>query len=1414
MRANPAQLDADLDGFGDLCDNCPAVPNSEPGIFALLRNLAADSESITRLVPDRFDFEEGTRGNAIADGGLDMYDGGNRLSTDRSSLAYTDGEIVESPEALGPGSRYFTVKHPGLFALAAHGISIDRFEISGNNGADGRGRVDGVVLPVEGFTAFVKRVHGAANPAIHHIVLVPGEPADVRHTFPSDTDDDRHTIDGLAGVSQLYYLLVSSLDGGFLENREVREIAAAFSEQLGQADVDGDGVGDPCDSCPELFNPMQADPDGDGDGRADVCDACPDDAGNDLDGDGLCAAVDNCPAHPNPAQADLDADGMGDLCDDSDADHAPDAFDNCPRDFNPGQEDADGDRVGDACNDELDGDGDDFANTLDNCPVNPNPGQEDSEPVRVVAFPGFLDRIGEDIGILTDRGLRGVGVLFTCGSCSGPSSAGVSVIGSGQDLCGYQSQVPRQIVDNDDLVCARPLAGGRGFEIDLLSFRSNSGDCVDADGASCTAALGFTSYLRTGDGVGDACDNCPAEGNSGQADLDGDGVGDACDDSDADGSVDAVDNCPLAANPSQADQDRTLVLAPRGSFHELESGAGIRVDGELAGESVQFACGDCDEADFADAVNGIGQAQDLCGYSSQIPRQLVANGDRVCARSVLSGATFDIDLLSFRSNSGECVDGDGGSSCAAAGGLTSFRREGDGIGDVCDNCPDDGNPDQSDLDSDGSGDVCDDGDGDGITDALDSCPVDFDPGGADRDEVRFVGPDGSFDAVAPGVGIRIDRQLEGVGLVFACGGCDVATFEQSVETVGAGGDLCGYGSAIPERIVQNDDLLCLRDVVTGARFELDLLSFRPSALTPCVDADGGASCDAAEGFTSYRRRGDGVGDVCDNCPEHANPQQLDFDGDGRGDACQDGDGDGWVDAEDNCPAESNPGQADGDALLVFAPRGSVDVLDPEVAIRSEGLLVGQNLVFACGACASADFRAAARAVSNRTPLCGYSLDAGAEIARNGELICARSAPTGRTFELELRSFASLFGGCVDRDGGVSCAAAGNEISYVRKGDGAGDVCDNCPEFWNPDQVDFDADGRGDVCDDSDGDAWADAFDNCPELPNPGQEDSDEARILAPLGFFDEFESGVGISVAGPLRGSGLQFTCGACAEATFDEAVFQIGLQSEVCGYSSRIPRSILENGDLLCAESLASGSRFEIDLLSFRGRSQECVDARSGADCDFAGGETSYRRRGDGVGDVCDNCPEWLNFDQADGDDDGRGDACDPSFCGDGVVGRGEECDDGNREHGDGCDALCRSTFLVFEVERASLKLHGVKKEDRVGPLPPGTTASVAVKGRLEVGGAAELDVLDEVVVEFGPHTETIPAEAFRSRERSFEFKGGAGGVQSIKLRRTGEFDVKLKQFDAAGTDPAVPFRFILEVGAQRGEVAIRFDAKGRFKP
>ena len=261
-----------------------------------------------------------------------------------------------------------------------------------------------------------------------------------------------------------------------------------------QNDVDGDGYGEACDTCPGLANPDQSDLDGDGLG--DGCD--PDD-----DGDGWLDPNDNCPLHHNQDQLDHDGDLVGDACDvcpltwnpsqiDTDRDGRGNACDNCPTVSNARQDDADGDLVGDEC---------------DNCDSTFNPDQADTD----------LDGVGE-----------------VCDNCP-------------------RDHNPSQ-TDSDGGLAAAWFGGNRSY-CDSW-FYEYWGWSEELLGDACDPCPGDPFAETDGDGVCNSVDNCPFVANADQRDTDADGQGDVCDpatancpggwfpDADGDGLGDPCDPCP------------------------------------------------------------------------------------------------------------------------------------------------------------------------------------------------------------------------------------------------------------------------------------------------------------------------------------------------------------------------------------------------------------------------------------------------------------------------------------------------------------------------------------------------------------------------------------------------------------------------------------------------------------------------------------------------------------------------------------------------------------------------------------------------------------------------------------------------------------------------------------------------------
>ncbi|MEZ4318886.1 MAG: putative metal-binding motif-containing protein [Myxococcota bacterium] len=228
------------------------------------------------------------------------------------------------------------------------------------------------------------------------------------------------------------------------------------------------------------------------------------------------------------------------------------------------------------------------------------------------------------------------------------------------------------------------------------------GDCDDTvfDGPSADG---------DGDGILDACDNCPDDANPGQADSDSDGVGNPCDvcagaddlaDADGDGSFCALDcddadgdnfpgnteQCDLADNNCNGTADENVAT--------LEYWPDADGDGAGAGTSVSTCDGppagmvandtDCDDTS-ADTHPGATELED--------------GRDNDCDGTVDEGTMrSDDDGDGFSELGGDCDDGDSGIHPGAPEAC-------DGVDQDCDGVPDDGTS-------------CHDDDGDGYCEGI------------------------------------------------------------------------------------------------------------------------------------------------------------------------------------------------------------------------------------------------------------------------------------------------------------------------------------------------------------------------------------------------------------------------------------------------------------------------------------------------------------------------------------------------------------------------------------------------------------------------------------------------------------------------------------------------------------------------
>jgi hypothetical protein len=117
-------------------------------------------------------------------------------------------------------------------------------------------------------------------------------------------------------------------------------------------------------------------------------------------------------------------------------------------------------------------------------------------------------------------------------------------------------------------------------------------------------------------------------------------------------------------------------VEPGATIDQLGYGASPAIgEGPLLGVGLLFACGMSNVADFGVSSAPLGGATSNLNCSNR-PRDIIGFNHQYTIRVNASGRLYDIDFLSWSLDRGFCVDADGGVSCAAASGRTSYNRVG------------------------------------------------------------------------------------------------------------------------------------------------------------------------------------------------------------------------------------------------------------------------------------------------------------------------------------------------------------------------------------------------------------------------------------------------------------------------------------------------------------------------------------------------------------------------------------------------------------------------------------------------------------------------------------------------------------------------------------------------------------------
>ena len=456
-----------------------------------------------------------------------------------------------------------------------------------------------------------------------------------------------------------------------MDKDDVEHTTSANFEFIDQNDLDGDGLQNADDDCPNVAGTSNEDlngcPDDDGDGFSNAGDAFPDDANEwmDSDGDGV---GDNADAFPNDATETLDSDGDG-VGDNADA-FPTNALE---------QLDSDGDGVGD---------------NSDAFPANPNEWEDldgnqipdnseaskiritsSSEELRIHPYHIYGNNLSLTVEVITSEGFTMISLQSEPSGLL-PNTGGLPYGMSGGDiqtivlsLQTLMQHAPAEFFSGDYITeidpwvnftvhvtglphgceggaqywdavqqssCPSKVANHRTDYYANFSMMLWNGD-DDNDGVPNSWDL-FPSDANEskdsdGDGVGDNADAFPNDANE-TADTDGDGVGDNADqcpgsqagvtidengcvittDSDGDGVVDAADQCP-DENASLLDDNGDGCLDDEDGDGVLDSDDACPFT-ELEEPVNESGCSDGQLSVLDSDADGVSNLDDLCPDTS------------------------------------------------------------------------------------------------------------------------------------------------------------------------------------------------------------------------------------------------------------------------------------------------------------------------------------------------------------------------------------------------------------------------------------------------------------------------------------------------------------------------------------------------------------------------------------------------------------------------------------------------------------------------------------------------------------------------------------------------------------------------------------------------------------------------------